>query len=102
MPPSPSPPSYSSEEHGFQVDEDALKRQYRKLAVKYHPDKNPDGRDRFVMVQKAYEHMLVRGGRVCEPMYNQLLAHRDGASSQYVQGLVFFCAKDVWAVGTCC
>lgn len=29
----------------------------RRLARKYHPDKNPAGRERFVAVQKAYERL---------------------------------------------
>ncbi|KAH6778697.1 DNAJ heat shock N-terminal domain-containing protein [Perilla frutescens var. hirtella] len=37
------------------IDEEKLKRQYRKLAMKYHPDKNPEGREKFLAVQKAYE-----------------------------------------------
>ncbi|XP_042055385.1 dnaJ homolog subfamily C GRV2-like [Salvia splendens] len=37
------------------IDEEKLKRQYRKLAMKYHPDKNPEGREKFLGVQKAYE-----------------------------------------------
>ncbi|KAL3532412.1 hypothetical protein ACH5RR_005933 [Cinchona calisaya] len=39
------------------IDEEKLKRQYRKLAMKYHPDKNPQGREKFLAVQKAYERL---------------------------------------------
>ncbi|XP_073157556.1 dnaJ homolog subfamily C GRV2 isoform X2 [Henckelia pumila] len=41
------------------IDEEKLKRQYRKLAMKYHPDKNPEGREKFLAVQKAYECLQV-------------------------------------------
>lgn len=39
------------------IDEEKLKRQYRKLAMKFHPDKNPEGREKFLAVQKAYERL---------------------------------------------
>ncbi|XP_074269468.1 dnaJ homolog subfamily C GRV2 [Silene latifolia] len=39
------------------IDEEKLKRQYRKLAIRYHPDKNPEGREKFLAVQKAYERL---------------------------------------------
>lgn len=48
------------------VDEEILKRQYRRLAMKYHPDKNPQGREKFVAVQKAYELLQVNAERLCE------------------------------------
>jgi hypothetical protein len=35
-----------------------LKSNYRRLAKKYHPDKNPDGNSMFLKVQEAYEYLL--------------------------------------------
>lgn len=41
------------------VAEDAtnadIKSAFRKLAVRYHPDRNPDGTDVFIRIQRAYE-----------------------------------------------
>lgn len=41
-----------------------LRKSYRSLARKYHPDKNPAGRDMFEAIQEAYELLLpvVEGG----------------------------------------
>lgn len=39
---------------------DKVKKNYRKLAQKYHPDKNPAGRERFEEANRAYEFLCSR------------------------------------------
>lgn len=54
------PEKYSNPED---IDEQAIKRSYRELALKYHPDKNPDGAHIFQEVHKAYEFLSSKQAR---------------------------------------
>ncbi|HAD95965.1 MAG TPA: hypothetical protein DCG19_01100 [Cryomorphaceae bacterium] len=42
------------------ADKDAIKKAYRRLAMKYHPDVNPgaEARDKFLEVLEAYEYLM--------------------------------------------
>lgn len=43
------------------ASDDDIKKAYRKLAMKYHPDRNPDSKDaeeKFRKAKEAYEEIL--------------------------------------------
>ena len=44
-----------------------MRKAYFKLAQKYHPDKNPEGRDMFEAVNKAYEFLCSKNKLVEGP-----------------------------------
>ncbi|KAJ3611304.1 hypothetical protein NHX12_021320 [Muraenolepis orangiensis] len=46
-----------------QHEESKVRKAYFRLAQKYHPDKNPDGRDMFEKVNKAYEFLCSKSAR---------------------------------------
>ncbi|KAL0279212.1 UNVERIFIED_CONTAM: hypothetical protein PYX00_000818 [Menopon gallinae] len=45
---------------GMQHDESRIRKSYYKLAQQFHPDKNPEGRNRFEEVTQAYEFLCSR------------------------------------------
>jgi hypothetical protein len=42
------------------ADEHQIRKAYRTLAVIYHPDKNPAGREEFELLNKAYQLLTTR------------------------------------------
>ncbi|XP_073797395.1 dnaJ homolog subfamily C member 13 isoform X1 [Danio rerio] len=49
-----------------QHEESKIRKAYFRLAQKYHPDKNPEGRDMFEKVNKAYEFLCSKSARVVD------------------------------------
>jgi hypothetical protein len=35
-----------------------IKKAYKKLALKYHPDRNPQGKEKFIEIKNAYDHLI--------------------------------------------
>ncbi|XP_075217212.1 receptor mediated endocytosis 8 isoform X2 [Lycorma delicatula] len=47
-------------ERGQHHEETSVRKAYYRLAQKYHPDKNAEGRERFVLMKNAYEFLCSR------------------------------------------
>ncbi|KAJ8336734.1 hypothetical protein SKAU_G00379540 [Synaphobranchus kaupii] len=48
------------------LEESVIRKAYFRLAQKYHPDKNPEGRDMFEKVNKAYEFLCTKSARTVD------------------------------------
>jgi len=61
----PPPMTVTEALRALEIEDDSdwgekVKKNYRMLAQKYHPDKNPEGRERFEEANKAYEFLCSR------------------------------------------
>ena len=65
---------------------DEIKKAYRKLAVKYHPDRNPDDKDAEEKFKEATEAYEILGDDQRRRMYDQFGHEGVGAGAQGFQG----------------
>lgn len=50
------------------ANQEQIKKAFRKLANEYHPDKNPDGAEKFKEIKKAYDTLISDSSR---DLYNE-------------------------------
>ena len=61
------------------ADESEIKKAYRKLAMKYHPDRNSgdsEAEEKFKEIQKAYK------------LFNEKSGHKPWSVAEYTQGFM--------------
>ncbi|KIY71854.1 DnaJ-domain-containing protein [Cylindrobasidium torrendii FP15055 ss-10] len=73
------------------ADDNALKKAYRKQAMKYHPDKNPsaDAEEKFKDISKAYQILSDPNTRTVYDKNGKAMAEKDGNFSMEDAGAFF-------------